>query len=150
MLASQIAWYSLVSGAPGATRPAFSDPIGPDRCFGSTGLSNSDIWIRRAPAPTSSELSAARCLRANCGQAWPSSLGFEDSRIRRYRLSIAELDLLGHPGAAGHATSQRRDPQLDLVTGPERGPRPAFPREGARAYAFEGPDLGGSVLLLDL
>src|SRR5262249_1271638 len=139
--------------------------------FAATGFPSRNLicWVTQAPPGTPLRNGATLSLISSPGlsevRVQPSrarALGLTPSRAqtsvvpsscltsRMMNVCGAELDGRGQRGGAGHATSERRDPQLDLVTGPERGPRPAFPREGARAYAFEGPDLGGSVLLLDL
>src|SRR5262245_26185977 len=65
------------------------------------------------------------------------------------RLSVLELGLDHGPGAARCTAAQRLDRELQLVAWLKRLARPAVPDQCARSGAFEAPELGAAVLLLD-
>src|SRR5262245_16425902 len=65
------------------------------------------------------------------------------------RLSVLQLGLAHGPGAARCTAAQRLDRELQLVAWLKRLARPAVADQCARSGAFEAPELGAAVLLLD-
>src|SRR5215471_17556673 len=65
------------------------------------------------------------------------------------RLSVLEFGLDHGPGAARCTAAQRLDRELQFVAWLERLARPPVPNQRARSSAFEAPELGAAVLLLD-
>src|SRR5262249_20448201 len=70
------------------------------------------------------------------------------SRSEHHRLAVAEVDMLGDPGAARRAAAQRRYSELELVARFEGRARPSLAHQGTRAHPFEAPGLEAAVLLL--
>src|SRR5215467_2743910 len=65
------------------------------------------------------------------------------------RLSVLELGLAHGPGAAWCTAAQRLDREFQFVARLERLARPPVTDQRARSSAFEAPELGAAVLLLD-